>query len=64
MPIPNVEYAPMPTAMRSVIRPLAKIAGRKKLPRSVFVSAPPPAGEKLDLLVTNTPPADALTPPM
>jgi hypothetical protein len=28
------------------------------------VSAPPSAGSKLDLLVRNTPPTDALTPPM
>ena len=40
----------------------ANSAGRKKLPRSLLVSAPPSAGEKLALLVTNVPPAEALTP--
>ena len=64
MPIPKVEYTPIPTATRSVTRPFAKIAGKKKLPRSVLVSAPLTDGEKVDLLVTNTAPAEACTPPM
>ena len=64
IPIPNVEKTPIPTATRSVSRPFAKSSGRKKLPRLVLVSGPPPDGEKLVLVVRNTPPADALTPPM
>ena len=54
----------MPTATRSVRRALANSAGMRTLPRSLLVSAPPPAGEKVDLLVMNMPVAEALTPPM
>ena len=40
----------------------AAVAPRLRDHRGPGVSGPPPEGEKLALLVTNRPPADALTP--